>query len=202
MSGERPLVVGLTGSIGMGKSETAQMFVRLGIPVHDADAAVHRLYETDTTAISTIAGDFPDCVREGRVDRTALSVRVRNDEAAFRRLEEIIHPFVAADQQAFIDKAAHEGADLVVLDVPLLFETGGDARMDAVVVVSAPPEVQRARVLARPGMSEEMLEQILSRQIPDVDKRARADFVVDTGKGFEHALEQVKSVVSALRSKG
>ena len=201
MNSGRPLVVGLTGSIGMGKTETARMFAELGVPVRDADATVHRLYESHPEAVSAIAAAFPDCVREGRVDRACLAAHVRNDDDAIRRLEEIIHPLVAADQQAFIEQAARKGADLVILDVPLLFETGGDQRMDAVVVVSAPSEVQRARVLARPGMSEGALAQILARQMPDAEKRARADFMVETGEGLDHAFAQVKSIVAALRAR-
>ena len=196
---EQPLLVGLTGSIGMGKTETARMFGRLGIPVHDADAAVHRLYEQGGAAVSPIAKAFPDCVRGGRIDRARLSEHVRADKSAFDRLEAIVHPLVAADQQAFLEQAAASGSDVVILDVPLLFETGGETRMDAVVVASAPGDVQRARVLARPGMNEELLDQLLARQIPDVEKRARAHFVVETGKGMEHAFDQVKSIVAALR---
>ena len=198
---ERPLLVGLTGSIGMGKTETARMFERLGVPVHDADATVHRLYEPGGAAVPAIAKAFPKCICGGRVDRGRLSEIVRADPSAFERLEAIVHPLVAANQEAFVVQAAALGSDLVVLDVPLLFETGGEARMDAVVVVSAPADTQRARVLARPGMTGELLEHILARQIPDVEKRARAHFVVETGKGLRHAFEQVKSVVAALRTQ-
>jgi dephospho-CoA kinase len=198
---ERPLLVGLTGSIGMGKTETARMFERLGIPVHDADAAVHRLYEPGGAAFPAVAKAFPECIRGGRVDRARLSELVRANPSAIERLEAIVHPLVAANQEAFVEQAAALGSDLVVLDVPLLFETGGEARMDAVVVVSAPADTQRARVLARPGMTGELLEHILARQIPDVEKRARAHFVVETGKGLRHAFEQVKSVVAALRTQ-
>jgi dephospho-CoA kinase len=201
VSGERPLVVGLTGSIGMGKTETARMFASLGIPVHDADAVVHRLYDSDARVVSAVGTLFPDCLRDGRIDRACLSARVRGNEAALARLEEIIHPLVAADQQDFIETAGRLGADIVVLDIPLLFESGAHERMDAIVVVSAPPEIQRERVLARPGMSEEMLARILARQMPDVDKRARAHFVVETGEGFGHALAQVESMVATLRAK-
>lgn len=202
MHRKQPLVVGLTGSIGMGKTETARLFARLGIPVHDADAAVHRLYGSGGAAVERIAEVFPDCVKAGRVDRSCLAKRLADDNAAFARLEAIVHPLVAADQEAFIDEAAGKGADMVVLDVPLLFETGAHARMDAVVVVSAPPAVQRARVLARPGMSDETLTHILARQTPDVEKRALAHFVVETDKGLDHALRQVESIVSALRARG
>jgi len=201
MKRKRPLLIGLTGSIGMGKSETARLFARLGIPVHDADAAVHRLYEPGGSAASAIAAAFPECVIGGRVDRTRLAARLRSDAAAFTKLENIVHPLVAAEQQSFIESAADAGAEMVVLDIPLLFETGTEGDMDAVVVASAPTELQRRRVLARPGMSEEVLDHVLARQIPDVDKRARAHFVVETDKGLEHAFEQVKSVVAALSAR-
>lgn len=201
MAPKRPLLVGLTGSIGMGKSETARLFARLGIPVHDADSAVHRLYELGGAAVSAIKTAFPDCVVAGRVDRACLAAQVRGDPNAFSRLESIVHPLVAADQRSFVEQAAAQGAEMVVLDVPLLFETGTETEMDAVVVVSAPEHVQRARVLARPGMSEETLDNILARQVPDVDKRARAHFVVETGLGLDHALEQLKSIVAALRER-
>ena len=201
MARKRPLVVGLTGSIGMGKSETARLFARLGIPVHDADAAVHRLYERSGAAVTAVAEAFPDCVADGRVDRSSLAALLRTDRSAFSRLEAIVHPLVASDQRSFIEQAAAAGAEMVVLDVPLLFETGSEGDMDAVVVVSAPHEVQRARVLARPGMSEESLDHMLSRQMPDVDKRARAHFVVETDQGIDHAFEQVKSIVAALTER-
>ncbi|HVV65373.1 MAG TPA: dephospho-CoA kinase [Rhizomicrobium sp.] len=197
----RPLLIGLTGSIGMGKSETARLFARLGVAVYDSDAAVHRLYEPGGAAVAAIAAAFPGSVNDGRVDRAALSERLAGDEAAFRRLEAIVHPLVAEEQRRFLEQAAVRGDDLVVLDIPLLFETGGQARMDAVVVVSAPGEVQRRRVLERPGMSAEKLDRILSRQTPDAEKRARADYVVETDKGLDQALEQVKKIVAELRAK-
>ena len=198
---ERPYVVGLTGSIGMGKSETAKMFAKLGVPVYDADAAVHRLYEPGGAAVPAIAHEFPGCVTGGRVDRAALGKLVTADQDAFRKLEQIVHPLVAREQIRFLDAAAEAGAELVVLDIPLLFETGGEQRMDAVVVVSAPAEMQRARVLERPGMSVEKLDQILSRQMPDAEKRARAHYVVETGKGLDHAFTQVKDIVAALHER-
>lgn len=201
MPPSRPLIVGLTGSIGMGKTETARMFARLGIPVHDADATVHRLYEAGGAAVEPIGAVFPACVASGRVDRKRLAKRLANDSTAFSRLEAIVHPLVAADQQRFIDEASKQGADIVLLDIPLLFETGAHTRMDAVVVVSAAPEIQRTRVLARAGMSEEALDHILARQMPDVEKRARAQFVVETDKGLDHAFRQVESIVSALRAR-
>ena len=198
---ERPFLIGLTGSIGMGKSETAKLFARLGIPVYDSDAAVHRLYEPGGGAVEKIAQAFPGSVSDGRVDRAALSTLLAGDGAAFKRLEAIVHPLVADEQRKFMEQAARDGADMVVQDIPLLFETGGHGRMDAVVVVSAPAEVQRKRVLERAGMTAEKLDQILSRQMPDEEKRAKAHFVVETGKGLEHAFEQVKSIVAVLKAK-
>ncbi len=199
MEAEQPFLVGLTGSIGMGKTQTAKMFARLGIPVYDADAAVHRLYEPGGAAVADIAKTFPGCVVNGRVDRTRLTQRVTADKDAFKTLEQIVHPLVAREQLEFIERARKAGVEIVLLDIPLLFETGGQARMDAVVVVSAPLEVQRARVLQRPGMTESKLDQILARQMPDAEKRAKAHFVVETDQGLEHAYEQVKTIVSALR---
>ena len=198
---DRPLLIGLTGSIGMGKSETAKMFVRLGVPVYDADAAVHALYDAGGAAVAPIAEAFPGSVKDGRVDRAGLTARVVGDAAALARLEAIVHPLVRATEQAFIDRAAAGGTDLVVLNIPLLFETRGETRMDAVMVVSAPEEIQRRRVLAREGMTEEKLAFILSRQMPDAEKRARADYVVDTGAGLDHAFDQVRKIVEELRSK-
>jgi len=201
MTFPRPLLVGLTGSIGMGKTETAGMFARLGIPVYDADAAVHRLYAPGGGAVAAIAVTFPCCVKDGAVDRTCLSEKVRDDAAALARLEAVVHPLVAREREDFIAHAAAQGSDMIILDIPLLFETGGDTTVDAVVVVTAPEELQRARVLSRPGMSEELFGQIISRQLPDVDKRRRADFVVETDKGLSHAFEQVKQIVSVLRAR-
>ena len=195
----RPLLIGLTGSIGMGKSETARLFARLGVPVYDSDAAVHRLYEQDGAAVEAIADAFPGTVADGRVDRARLSKAVGGNEAAFKRLEAIVHPLVAAEQRKFMER--HAEAEMVVQDVPLLFETGGHARMDAVVVVSAPAELQRQRVLAREGMTPEKLDHILSRQMPDAEKRAKAHFVVETDKGLDHAFEQVKKIVEAVRAR-
>ncbi|MBU6296766.1 MAG: dephospho-CoA kinase [Alphaproteobacteria bacterium] len=201
MAADRPLLVGLTGSIGMGKSETAKMFARLGVPVYDADAAVHALYEPGGGAVGKIAEAFPGSVRDGRVDRAELSRQVGGDAAAFAKLEAIVHPLVAAAQRAFIDRARAGGADLIVLDIPLLFETGGDARMDAVVVVSAPQETQRERVLSRQGMTPDKLDRILARQMPDAEKRAKAHFVVETGEGLDHAFAQVRKIVMELRAR-
>jgi dephospho-CoA kinase len=201
MSDARPLLIGLTGSIGMGKTETAKLFARLGIPTYDADAAVHRLYEPGGAAGPVIGREFPDTVIDGRVDRAALAKRVAPEKNELRRLEAIVHPLVAEDQQRFLEEATAAGADMIVLDIPLLFETGGHARMDAVVVVSAPQEIQRARVLSRPGMTTDKLDHILARQMPDEEKRAQAHFIVETDKGLDHAFAQVKQIVAELRSR-
>lgn len=198
---DRPLLIGLTGSIGMGKTETAKMFARLGVPVYDADAAVHRLYEPGGAAVSEIAKIFPECIKHDRVDRAALGDRVTRDKSAFETLEEIVHPLVAREQLAFLDEARRSGADMVVLDIPLLFESGGHGHVDVTVVVTAPAGVQRERVLARPGMTGDKLDQILARQMPDAEKRAKAHFLVETDKGLAHAFEQVKSIVAALRER-
>jgi dephospho-CoA kinase len=196
-----PLLIGLTGSIGMGKSETAKMFARLGIPVNDSDANVHALYEPGGAAVPEIEKAFPGTVKDGRVDRAALNVALQKDPAGFKTLEAIVHPLVAKAQRDFLEKAARDGADMVVLDIPLLFETGGHKRMDAVVVVSAPSHIQRERVLARPGMTEDRFNQILARQVPDEEKRAQAHFVVVSDKGLDHAFEQVKMIVASLREQ-
>ena len=198
---DRPFLLGLTGSLGMGKSATAKMFARLGVPVYDADAAVHALYQPGGAAVAAVAAAFPDCVRDGRVDRTALGARVMADEAAFARLEAIVHPLAARARQAFVDAVRAQGAPLAVFDVPLLFESGWDRAMDGVLVVSAPEEVQRARALGREGMTEERFARILTRQMPDAEKRARADFVVDTGRGLDDAFAQVRRIVEELRRR-
>src|SRR6185312_8313887 len=183
----------------MGKTETARMFADLGIPVYSADGAVHDLYDIGGAAVAAIQQAFPGTVREGRVDRERLAARVAGDEAAFQRLEAIVHPLVRNAERDFLSSAERRRDALVLLDIPLRFETGGDSRMDAVIVVSAPPSVQRQRVLARPGMTIEKLEAIHARQVPDVDKRAKADFVIETDKGLEHAREAVKSIIAELR---
>jgi dephospho-CoA kinase len=195
---ERPYLVGLTGSIGMGKSETAKLFAKLGVPVYDADAAVHALYQQGGAAVTRIAQAFPGSVKDGRVDRGELARQVGADASAFTRLETIVHPLAAEAERAFVNRAKAEGAQLVILDIPLLFEIGARARMDAVVVVSAPLEVQCARVLAREGMTRERLDGILARQMPDAEKRAQADFVVETDQGLDHAFDQVKKIVAEL----
>jgi dephospho-CoA kinase len=186
-------ILGLTGSLGMGKSTTAKFFAEEGVPVHDADAAVHRLYEGE--AVPLIEAAFPGATGAGKVDRDKLGKRVLGDAAAIKKLEGIVHPLVRAAEERFLAEAAHSGAKVAVLDIPLLFETGGEKRCDAVVVVSAPAEVQRQRALERPGMSEEKLRAILANQMPDVEKRARADFIVDSGQGYEHARAQVRDIL-------
>jgi dephospho-CoA kinase len=194
-------MIGLTGSIGMGKTETGKLFAQLGIPVHDADEVVHRLYDKDGEAVDAISREFPGTVRDGRVMRDVLAAAVAGDDPAFRRLEAIVHPLVREAELEFLDDAMKHGDDLVVLDIPLLFETGGEKRMDAVVVVSAPPDVQRERVLSRTGMTIEKLEAMHARQVPDVDKRRKADFVIETDKGLEHAFAAVQRIVAELRER-
>ena len=194
------IVLGLTGSIGMGKSTTAAMFEAEGVPVYDSDAAVHALYAAGGAAVAPVEAAFPGVVTDGAIDRAKLSARVVGDPEALAKLEAIVHPLVGAHRIGFFDKARAEGHEIVVLDVPLLFETGGQKSVDKVVVVSAPPEVQRARVLARPEMTPEKFEAILARQLPDAEKRARADFVIDTGQGVEHAREQVRDLLTLLRT--
>ena len=198
--GPGPTVLGLTGSIGMGKSATAAMFAARGVPVHDSDAAVHALYGPGGAAAQAIGAAFPGTLTgEGGVDRGALRAAVLGDAEALRRLEAIVHPLVGAQSRAFL--ARHAGASLVVLDIPLLFETGAEARCDAVLVVTAPPEVQRARVLARPGMTEAALDAILAKQMPDAEKRARADFLIDTSRGFDHTEGEVERIATRLTSR-
>ena len=193
------ILLGLTGSIGMGKSTTAAMFQAEGVPVYDADAAVHALYAQGGAAVPLLDDAFPGVVSGGAVDRAALSAAVVGKPEELRRLEAIVHPLVGHSRAGFFEAAAAAGAAVVVLDIPLLFETGGERNMDAVVVVSAPPEVQRERVLARPGMTPEKLDHILARQTPDADKRARADYVIDTGQGLNAAREQARAVLAAVR---
>ncbi len=197
----RPYLIGLTGSIGMGKTETAKMFARLGVPVYDADAAVHRLYEKGGAAVPEIEKLFPQAIEDGRVNRDKLAREIAAIPDGFKKLEAIVHPLVGREQMQFLADAAAKGAEMVVLDIPLLFETGGDKRMDAVVVVSAPAGIQRERVLRRPGMTAEKLDQILSRQMSDAEKRARAHFVIETGKGLDHAFKQVEEVVAAIHKR-
>ncbi|HWP26376.1 MAG TPA: dephospho-CoA kinase [Xanthobacteraceae bacterium] len=188
-------VLGLTGSIAMGKTTTAKLFAEAGVPVHDADAAVHRLYEGE--AVAAIEAAFPGTTKAGKVDRAALSERVLNTPGALQRLESIVHPLVRQSEQRFLESAEKSGAKVVVLDIPLLFETGADNRVDAVVVVTAPPEVQRARALER-GITQAQFEALLARQMPDAEKRSRADFVVDTSRGIEAARAQVRDILAAV----
>jgi dephospho-CoA kinase len=198
---ERPFVIGLTGSIGMGKSETAKLFARLGVPVHDADATVHALYDRGGLAVPAVGAAFPGALRDGAVDRAALARLATGDAGAMRRLEAIVHPFVVREREAFLARAAAEAAAFVVFDIPLLYETGRESEVDAVVVVSAPQDVQRARVLARPEMTAERFDVIHARQIPDAEKRARADFVIETDRGLDHAFQQVKQVLAELKRR-
>jgi len=190
------IVLGLTGSIGMGKSTTAKMFAEAGVPVHDSDEAVHRLYAG--AAAPLVEAAFPGTTVGGVVDRAKLGARVLGDAAALKRLEAIIHPLVRADADAFLARHRNAGESIAVLDIPLLFETGGRGRVDKVVVVTAPAEVQRQRVLARPGMTEEKLAAILAKQVPDEEKRRLADFVVDTGQGLDAARAAVDAIIAEL----
>jgi len=194
------ITVGLTGSIGMGKSTTAAMFAAEGVPVYDADAEVHALYAKGGAAVAPLEAAFPGVVVDGAVDRALLSQRVVGNPDELKRLEAIVHPLVGESRVGFFQKAVADGADIVILDIPLLFETGGEKRMDAVVVVSAPADIQRQRVLARPGMDEAKLDAILARQTADAEKRARAHFVIDTSRGLDAARQQVRDVLKRLRA--
>jgi dephospho-CoA kinase len=201
VANRRPIHVGLTGSIGMGKSETAKMFAELGVPVYDADAAVHRLYQKGGAAVAPIEAAFPGTMKDGAVDRAELSRHVTRNHDATQRLQAIVYPLMADERRKFLENADKNGADIVVFDIPLLFETHGAGNMDAVVVVSAPSHIQRERVLARPGMTLEKFDYLHSRQMPDEEKRAKAHFVVVTDKGFEHARDQVKMILTVLRER-
>jgi len=192
------IVIGLTGSIGMGKSETARMFAEQGVPVCESDAIVHRLYEKDGAAVAPVAAAFPDMRDDGGIDREKLSRHLAANAEDFARLEAIVHPLVRAEQENFLKDARKRNVRFAVLDIPLLFETGRDRDVDRIVVVSAPAEVQRRRVLARPGMDEAKFAAILARQVPDAEKRARADFIVDSAHGFDHARRQVRDIIAAL----
>jgi dephospho-CoA kinase len=189
-------IIGLTGSIGMGKSTTLQMFAGEGVPVYDADAAVHAVYAGEAAGVVEAA--FPGTTADGKVDRQKLSARVLGDPAALKKLEQIVHPLLAAHRKRFLDDAERAGAPVVLMDVPLLFETGGEKRVDAVIVVSAPAKLQRERVLARDNMTAEKLDAILSRQMPDAEKRARADFVVDTSRGLAPVRTEVKDILAKV----
>ena len=193
------IVLGLTGSIGMGKSTTARMFAEEGAWVHDADETVHGLYARGGEAVEPVGAAFPRAVRDGAIDRKALASELAGEAEALKRLEAIVHPLVSRSRDMFIEKARQAGAQVVVLDVPLLFETGGQEALDAVVVASAPHHVQRQRVLDRPGMTAERLETLISRQTPDAEKRARADFLVDTSQGLDHARAQVRQILATVR---
>ena len=190
------LILGLTGSIGMGKSTTAKLFTEAGVPVYDADATVHRIYEGE--AAPAIEAAFPGTTVNGRVDRARLSERVMHDPAAIRRLEQIVHPMLRSHHQKFLEEAEKSGAPVAVMDVPLLYETGGETRVDAVVVVTTSPEVQRERILARENMTGEKLDAILARQLPDAEKRKRADFVVDTSHGLEPVRAQITHILAEV----
>jgi dephospho-CoA kinase len=188
------LLLGLTGSIGMGKSTAAKLFAEAGVPVYDADATVHMLYEGE--AVPAIEAAFPGTTADGKVDRNKLSARVVHDQAAIKQLEQIVHPMLGASRQKFLDDAERSGAPVAVVDVPLLFETGGEKRVDAVVVVTTTPEIQRQRILARDNMTSEKLDAMLARQLPDAEKRRRADFVVDTSHGLEPVRARIRDILT------
>jgi dephospho-CoA kinase len=190
------LILGLTGSMGMGKSTTAKLFVEAGVPVYDADAAVHKIYEGE--AAPAIEAAFPGTTVDGKVDRVKLSSRVLHNPAAIKQLEQIVHPMLGASRQKFLDDAERSGAPVAVVDVPLLFETGGEKRVDAVVVVTTTPEVQRERILARDNMTNDKIEAILARQLPDAEKRKRADFVVDTSHGLDPVRARIRDILAEV----
>ena len=187
-------ILGLTGSIGMGKSTTAKLFIEAGVPVYDADAAVHKVYEGE--AAPAIEAAFPGTTVDGKVDRARLSARVVHDQAAIKQLEQIVHPMLGASRQKFLEEAERSGAPVVVMDIPLLFETGGEKRVDAVVVVSTDAATQRERILARGTMTSEALDGILARQLPDAEKRKRADFVVDTSHGLDPVRTAIRDILA------
>ncbi len=193
------LVIGLTGGIGMGKSAAAQHFAQAGVPVFNADSCVHRLYEGE--AVGPIEAAFPGVTRGGRIDRTLLGERVAGSEARLRELEAIVHPMVVAAEIEFLIAQEDKGAKLAVLEIPLLFETGAEARCDVTIVLSASPETQRSRVLARPGMTVDRLEHLLARQLPDADKRARADYVVDSGTSLERMHAELDKLIESLHHR-
>jgi dephospho-CoA kinase len=189
-------ILGLTGAIGMGKSTTAKLFTEAGVPVYDADAAVHKIYEGE--AAPAIEAAFPGTTVDGRVDRAKLSAKVVHNPAAIKQLEQIVHPMLGASRKKFLDDAERSGAPVVVMDIPLLFETGGEKRVDAVVVVTTSPEVQRERILARGTMTSEALDAILARQLPDAEKRKRADFVVDTSHGLDPVRTAIRDILAEV----
>ena len=196
MSDVKPFVLCLTGSLGMGKSTAAKFFAEAGVPVHDSDAVVHALYEGE--AVAAIEAAFPGTTSGGKIDRNKLAAKVIDDKAALTRLEAIVHPLVAMAREKFLAGTQARGAPVVVLDIPLLFEIGGSSSCDAVVVVSAPAEIQRARAFARPGMTEDKFAALLAKQVPDAEKRARADFIVDSSQGLDHARAQVHDILKAI----
>ena len=189
-------ILGLTGSIGMGKSTTAKLFAEAGVPVYDADAAVHKIYQGE--AAPAIEAAFPGTTVNGKVDRAKLSAKVVHDQAAIKQLEQIVHPMLGASRKKFLDEAEASGAPVVVMDIPLLFETGGEKRVDAVVVVSTDPATQRERILARGTMTSEALDGILARQLPDAEKRKRADFVVDTSHGLDPVRAAIRDILAEV----
>jgi len=193
VSAERPFVLCLTGSLGMGKSTAAKFFAEEGVAVHDSDATVHALYEGEATPLVEAA--FPGSTNGGKVDRNKLAAMVLNDKAALARLEAIVHPMVTASREKFLAQAQARGAKIVVFDVPLLFETKAERGCDAVVVVSAPPEIQRKRAFERPGMTDDKLAAILAKQMPDTEKRGRANFIVDSSQSFDHTRAQIRDIL-------
>ena len=195
------LLIALTGSIGMGKSTTAKMFADAGIPVWDADAAVHKLYGPGGAGSDAIAQLVPDAVTSDGVDRSKLRAAILADKTLFKKIEAVIHPLVGQDRADFLQAARNDKADIAICDIPLLFETGGNKAFDKIVVVSAPADIQRQRVLERPGMTEEAFEAILAKQVPDAEKRAQADYIVDTSKGIEAAEKQVAEIIADLRGQ-
>jgi dephospho-CoA kinase len=196
MSGERPFVLCLTGSLGMGKSTAAKFFAEAGVPVHDSDAVVHALYAGE--AVPLVERAFPGSTTDGKIDRGKLAAMVINNDAALRRLEAIVHPLVSASREKFLADAQARGAAVVVFDIPLLFETGAHGDCDAVAVVTAPPEIQRQRAFERPGMTEEKFLTLLAKQMPDAEKRHRADFIVDSSQGFDHARAQIRDILERI----
>ena len=192
-------VIGLTGSIGMGKSTTAAMFREAGIPVYDADAAVHAAYDVGGIAVEPVGDAFPGVVKDGRVDREALRQAVLGNPEALKRLNAIVHPLIGRDRAGAFEAAKASGADMIIMDVPLIFETGGEKNMDAVIVVTAPAAMQRERVLAREGMTPERLDAILAQQVPDAEKRSRAHYVIDTSQGLGAARTRVAEIIADLR---
>ncbi|MGZ5925320.1 MAG: dephospho-CoA kinase [Rhizomicrobium sp.] len=194
----KPFVIGLTGSIGMGKSETAKLFAAEGVVVHDADAVIARLYARGGAAVEIVGREFPGAIKDGAVDRAALSALVLKNPTALQKLEKLVHPLVEAERQKFLRETV---APIILFDIPLLFETGADEEMDAIVVASAPEAIQRARVLARPGMTVEKFESLKARQMDDAEKRQQAHYVVMTDKGLDHARQQVKMILADIRNK-